>query len=217
LFTDMPMVADERLTSGAPLEYRSPPAQYRTLVCDRGDARRDEAESFIRRRYLRTHGAQISTFMPSLLLLVDGTGALAAAAGFRCAAQEPLFLERYLPVSIEQAVAAHTTTPVRRADIVEIGNFAALDARRAQKLMSFMPALFLERRARWITFTATAAIRNILASMGAHCLEIGAADGDRAGSSDEWGRYYSNDPKVMAGFLPSARRIPALWRSHHGD
>jgi hypothetical protein len=84
--------------------------------------------------------------------------------------------------------------------------------------MSFMPAYFLERSARWLVFTATASIRGILSAMGGHCMEVGTADGARvAGGADEWGRYYSSDPRVMAGFLPSARRIPALWRSHHGD
>jgi hypothetical protein len=54
--------------------------------------------------------------------------------------------------------------------------------------------------------------------MGGRCIEVGTADGTCAsGGADEWGRYYESDPRVMAGFLPSARRIPALWRSHHGD
>jgi len=54
--------------------------------------------------------------------------------------------------------------------------------------------------------------------MGGHCIELGAADSACAsGGGDEWGRYYSKDPRVMAGFLPSARRIPELWRAHHGN
>jgi hypothetical protein len=57
-----------------------------------------------------------------------------------------------------------------------------------------------------------------VAAMGGRCLELSTADRARvAGGADEWGRYYMNDPRVMAGFLPSARAIPALWRSHHGD
>lgn len=155
--------------------------------------------------------------MPTLLLLNDAAGALVAVAGFRHAIREPLFLERYLPAPIERSLSSHTAKPVARADIIEVGNFAAADARHARKLMSFMPAWFLDRSARWLVFTATRAVRGLLASMGGRCLEIGAADGARvAGGTDDWGRYYSQDPRVMAGFLPSARRIPALWRSH-GD
>jgi hypothetical protein len=186
--------------------------------CGRDHARRAEAEAFIRQRFLRTHGAHIATFMPTLLLLTDGADDLCAAAGFRSAAAEPLFLERYLTVPIERAVSSRACTAARRSDIVEVGNFAALDSRRARILMSFMPAFFLEQSARWIVFTATASIRGILAGLGGHCIEVSAADGARvAGGADEWGRYYSQDPRVMAGYLPSARRIPALWRSRHGN
>ena len=156
--------------------------------------------------------------MPTLLLLTDAEGELAAVAGCRSAALGPLFLERYLPVPIEEALTSHVAAPVRRADIVEVGNFAARDSRRAKILMSFMPAYFLGHAARWITFTATSSIRGILTAMGGKCLELSTADGAcAAGGADDWGNYYSSDPRVMAGFLPSARRIPALWRSHHGD
>ena len=218
MFTDIPAVADERQSVSAPREYARTPSEYRIVPCGRDDARRAEAEAFVRRRFLRSHGAHISTFMPTLLLLTDADSELAAVAGFRSAAHEPLFLERYLPVPIEQALTSQMGAHARRAEIVEVGNFAALDSRRAKILMSFMPAYFLERAARWIVFTATTSIRGILSAMGGRCMEVGAADGACvAGGADEWGRYYSNDPRVMAGFLPSARRIPALWRSHHGD
>jgi hypothetical protein len=214
----MPAVAEERQTSNVPRECPGTSSEYRIVTCGSDDARRAEAEAFVRRRFLRSHGAHISTFMPTLLLLNDPGGAIAAVSGFRTAAHEPLFLERYLRVPIEQAISSRLGAPVQRSEILEVGNFAARDSRCARTLMSFMPAFFLERFAQWIVFTATTSIRDILSTLGGHCLEVGTADGACvAGGADEWGRYYSNDPRVMAGFLPLARRIPALWRSHHGD
>jgi hypothetical protein len=214
VFTEECLVADDRQPCAtSPL---AAPARRgsRIETCGAGDPRRGRAEAFIRGRFQRSHGATIATFMPTLVLLADDEGEIAAAAGFRCAAQEPLFLERYLPAPIEQRIASQVTTPVRRADILEIGNFAARDARHAKLLMSFMPRYFLDLGARWIVFTATSAIRGLLSSMGGDCIEVGAADGARvAGGADEWGRYYSTDPRVMAGFLPSARRVPALWKT----
>ena len=218
MFTEMPAVAQERQLDRTPREYVSDSPAYRIARCGRNDARRAEAEAFVRKRFLRSHGAHVATFMPTLLLLTDTGNELVAVTGFRCAAHEPLFLERYLPVPIERALASQTGTPAQRAEIVEVGNFAAIDSRRARVLMSFLPAYLLERAARWIAFTATNSIRGILSSMGGHCVELGAADGACvSGGMDEWGRYYSSDPRVMAGFLPAARNIPALWRSHHGD
>jgi len=214
----MPTVACERQLDSAPREHAHTPSEYRFSACGADDARRAEAEAFVRRRFLRSHGAHIATFMPTLLLLTDANSELAAVAGFRNAAHEPLFLERYLAAPIEQALTSRVGARVQRAEIVEAGNFAALDSRRAKILMSFMPAYLLEGPARWLVFTATSAIRRLLSAMGGHCMELGTADGARvAGGADEWGRYYSNDPRVMAGFMPSARRIPELWRTHHGD
>lgn len=218
VFTDTAIVATERQSGSECREITPVAAEYRLAACDRDDARRREAEAFVRRRFLRSHGAHVSNFMPTLLLLSDAHGELAAVAGLRCAADEPLFLERYLPVPIEQAIALRRPVAVSRAQILEIGNFAAADSRRARILMSFMPAWFLARSARWIAFTATSAIRALLATMGGRCLELAAAESTRAaGCGDEWGHYYSADPRVMAGYLPSARRIPALWRAPHGN
>jgi hypothetical protein len=218
LFTELPAVADERQLVGAARECTRIIPEYRIISCGPDDARRTEAEAFVRRRFLRSHGAHIATFMPTLLLLADAGGQLAAVAGFRSAAHEPLFLERYLPVPIERALTSQVGAHVHRAEIVEVGNFAALDSGRAKALMSFMPAYFLDHSARWIAFTATTSIRRMLSAMGGRCMELSTADGARvAGGADEWGRYYSSDPRVMAGFLPSARRIPELWRTHHGN
>ena len=214
----MPIVADERQTHNLTRDDAHTPPTYRVSACGNGHPRRAEAEDFIRKRFLKSHGAHVATFMPTLLLLLDSRNELAAVAGFRCAGDEPLFLERYLPAPVEKAIALQTNSHLHREEIIEVGNFAAIDSRRAKILMSFMPAWFLECSARWIVFTATAAIRGIVTAMGGRCVEIGAADGACAsGGADEWGRYYETDPRVMAGFLPSARRIPALWRSQHED
>jgi hypothetical protein len=218
LFTETFAVAEERQPHATPQERAPCPGGYRIVPCGRNDARRAEAEAFVRGRFLRSHGAQINTFMPTLLLLTDPGDGLAAVAGFRCALDEPLFLEKYLDAPIEQALSSQTRVRARRAEIIEVGNFAAIDSRRAKILMSFMPVFFLGCSARWIVFTATTAIRGILAVMGGRCIELAGADGACvAGGTDEWGRYYASDPRVMAGYLPSARRVPGLWRSNHGD
>lgn len=218
MLTETCIVADERQARGDAREYSRIPSSYRITACSRHDASRAEAEAFIRNRFLRSHGARIVGFLPTLVLMSDPAGELAAVAGCRSAANEPLFLERYLSAPIDEAISAQVSQRVRRTEIVEIGNFAAIDSRHAKLLMSLLPAYLLEGPARWIAFTATAAVRGMLSSLGGHCLELGIADGSCvSGGMDAWGRYYENDPRVMAGFLPAARRIPALWRPHHGD
>ena len=36
-----------------------------------------------------------------------------------------------------------------------------------------------------------------------------------AGSGDQWGRYYDNDPRVLAGYLPASRWVPGFRSTAH--
>jgi hypothetical protein len=192
--------------------------RHEILRCELSDPRRAEAEAFVRARFHRTHGANIVTFMPVLLLKEDSRGRIEAVVGCRRAECDPLFLERYLQLPIEETICARTGARVHRSQIVEVGNFAAANSRVAGTFMSLLAPHFLHRGLTWITFTATDSIRNILASLGGRCADLGPADGAQvADGPDRWGSYYSRDPHVLAGFLPMARRIPALWKTHHAD
>ena len=192
--------------------------RLRIVTCDSDGPGRQQAEAYVRDGFHRTHGAHIQTFMPSLLMLTDAAGSLRGVTGCRVAGAGPLFLERYLDRSIEDVLAVKTGARVRRAEVVEVGNFACRDPRVARTFMSLLPRHFIENDLVWITFTATVSIRRILRHLGARCVDLGAATGACVrGGADEWGRYYSNDPRVMAGYLPLARRIPALWAGAHAD
>lgn len=196
-------------------EARSP-SPLEIVTCDQTAPGRLEAEQFVQERFLRTHGAHIHTFMPSLLVVAGGTSKILAVTGCRRASEEALFLERYLDRPIEEKLALITGARVDRRHIVEVGNFACRDPRVARKLMSMLPRYLIERKYTWIAFTATMAIRRILRHLGARCVELGPADGACArNGADEWGRYYYSDPRVMAGYLPVARGIPALWSKPH--
>ena len=217
MLTHTPAVVDERQGPCEGYEFAHAPRQSLS-TCSVADPHRAEAEAFVRARFHRTHGAHVVTFMPLLLLLRDSRGRIEAVAGCRLAELEPLFLERYLARPIEQEISAQTGARVHRSRIVEVGNFAATSSRVASRFMSFLAPRLLERELTWIAFTATHSIRRILASLGARCADLGAAEGVQAAKGpDCWGRYYSHDPRVMAGYLPMARSIPTLWKTCHAD
>lgn len=191
---------------------------YEIVPCGANDSMREVAETFVREAFQRIHHASIRTFMPTLLVLTDSSGLLHAVAGCRVATTEPLFLEQYLSRPIEAVLTERAGERARRAQIAEIGNFAARSARTARRFMALLPYYLLDRELLWATFTATAAVRRILQNVGARCMDLGTAEGAcvRAGA-DDWGRYYTNDPRVMAGYLPLARRIPTLRDVAYGD
>jgi hypothetical protein len=203
-----------------------PPGQNLRLISVReGDAGRPELEDYVRTAFQAKHGAAIRSFMPTLLSFRDRHDLLRGVVGLREAQRGPLFLEQYLDRPVEQAIAeavAHRSSPVgprsaaiQRHDIVEVGNLAGASCRSAARMMAQLPAHLMAERYSWIVFTATAALRQILESLGSPLIELARADGASvAGARDEWGRYYETDPRVLAGFLPDANHLAAF--AHRG-
>lgn len=179
----------------------------------RDGADRAELESFVRAAFARRHGASVRSLMPELLSLRDAHGRLRGVIGLRAAAAGPLFLEQYLDQPIEQALAARVGRAVAREEIVEIGNLAGASCRAAVGMVAALPRWLVERHYRWIVFTATRQVREILAGFGAPLVELAVADPSRiAQGADEWGEYYSTDPRVFAGYLPDGLNLPAFGR-----
>jgi hypothetical protein len=185
---------------------------------ERGGAGRERAEQFVREGFFRTHRACVQSFLPTLLTLTDGEGRTRGVVGCRFAMEEPLFLERYLDEPLERALLSQAGAMVSRTAIVEVGNLSCRHSRDAMALISMLPRYLIGRGCTWVAFTATASVRRMLRHAGARMLDLGVAEASRAdGSGDNWGRYYENEPRVMAGYLPAARRHPALWKQPHED
>jgi hypothetical protein len=164
-----------------------------------GSARREEAEAFIRKVFFRHYGAQVSTFAPNLMLL-EQDRRIVAAAGWRSAAASPLFLERYLDLPVERAMAHLAERPVQRERIVEVGNLAT------QKNGSSIPVILalaehLDRLGHeWVVFTATSELVGIFSKLGLPLLALGPAEPTRLGAAaKQWGSYYDTRPVVVAG------------------
>ena len=119
---------------------------------------------------------------------------------------------------MEAAIATATGQPVRRHEVVEVGNLAGAICRAAMRMVAALPAYLMAREYRWIVFTATSAVRGILAGFGAPLVELARADAARvAQGPDRWGRYYERDPRVLAGYLPNSRSIPGFSSRRHAS
>lgn len=177
---------------------------------------RAELEAFVGAAFRRGHDATVSSFMPTLLSFRDRAGDLRGVVGLRGATPQPLYLEQYLEKPVETAITAATGHPVRREQVVEVGNLAGANCRAAMRMVALLPGYLLSRDYRWIVFTATSTVRGILEGFGAPLVELARADGARvAGSPDRWGRYYEKDPRVFAGYLPTSLRIPGFNCAAH--
>jgi len=172
---------------------------------------RAELEAFVQAAFARRHGATVRSFMPTLLGLRDGNGRLRCVAGCRTAASGPLYLEHYLDRPVEQELSARIGGSVERSRLVEVGHLAGGNCRAAVRMVAVLPRHLLRAGHEWIVFTATSAVHGILSAMGAPLVELARADARRvAGTADDWGAYYQNDPRVFAGYLPDGL---GLWRT----
>lgn len=189
----------------------TPPAPASTprlrLMRHRTDeAQREEVEEFIRDVFARRYGADVRNFAPTLLSLQDH-GEIVAAAGYRSAAEAPLFLERYLPSPVETLLATHTESAPQRRSIVEVGHLAATRAGEGRRLIALIGSHLAAQDFVWVVGTITNDLRHLFMRIGVTPLALGAADPGALGAEvAHWGSYYDHRPMVLAGHLDEALR-----------
>lgn len=175
---------------------------------EHADHDRHEIEAFIRQCFAAAHGANIRQFMPRLLSLCARGGDRIAAFGLRPAVGNPLFLERYLDCPIEKILRTRLGQPVKRADVIEVGNLSALYPGAARWLIVAVTAMLHDAGYRWVTFTGTAALRNGFHRLGLRPVELGAATLSHLMPHEraDWGTYYDHSPKVYVGDIAHGYR-----------
>lgn len=179
---------------------------------DAADPLRPDVEEFIRCVYGRHYGADVRQFAPVLVSLREpGDGTIRAAAGYRPAADGPLFLERYLDASVETLLARHGQALPARSAIVEIGHLASDHAGDGRRLILELAPHLAALGFDWVVSTLTRRLRLLFLRLGVAPLTLGAADPaalDQAAT--QWGSYYEHDPVIWAGDLRQALRcLPA--------
>ena len=169
-------------------------------ILDQAHPRRGEAEGLIEQAYQRAYDGVVSHHFPHLIGIRNADGALVAAAGFRWAHQEPLFLEQYLDAPIEVAASRPGLEIVQRDEIVEIGSLATDGGGASAALFAALAAHLRTQGATFAAATATRRLRRLFGLVGFETHRIAAANPARlADGGLAWGRYYEHDPVVVGG------------------
>lgn len=203
------LMATRPLDAAAPVAPdRGGSAPPRLQLHRAGDPARAQVEDFIAGVFVRRFGASVTSFAPVLVTLRDpDDGQIAAAAGYRAAAEGPLFLESYLDGPVESVLAQHVAMPPARGEIVEVGHLAATRAGAGRQLMVHLGQHLARERYRWIVCTLTQELRHLLPRLGITPLALARADAAAlAGGAVAWGSYYEHGPVVLAGDLAPALR-----------
>ena len=169
----------------------------------RGQPERAQLESFIAERYASVYGARICHFAEQLVGFRNAHGEWAAALGYTCARSARLFAEQYLEASVEERISLQVGSPVRREQIVEVGNLAASGAGAARRVILAMTQLLNEIACTWVVFTSTRLLLNSFARLNIDTIGLAKADpGQLPDGGESWGRYYETDPRVMTANIP---------------
>ncbi len=177
-----------------------------------GAPRRVEAERFVAEVFAERYGARVEGFAPNLVLFEE-VGRVIAVTGWRAAGHEPLFLERYLDLPIEAAMASRAAQPVARERIVEVGHLATRRAGGSVQVILALSQQLSRLGFEWVVFTATRELIGIFTRLGLPLLALAPADPERLGDeAAAWGTYYDSDPVVVAGRIRLALDLPGRGR-----
>ena len=194
----------------APVAWRPAPRDRRPglAVVPADHAQRGEVEGFIQAVYAARYGARVPGFMPSLVALRDADGELVAAAGYRCAGDEALFLERYLGGPVERRLPQDGSMPPARGGIVEVGHLASARAGQGRRLILQLGPHLAAQGFDWVVSTTTQELRHLFARLGIEPLVLGVGDPALLGAeAAAWGSYYDHRPLVLAGRIAPALRV----------
>lgn len=173
------------------------------LVMDAEHGCRGRAEALIRDVYRERYGAEIPGWMP-FLAARPGREGMQAAAGFR-PGNEQLYLENYLDRPVEAAIANHIGRTPRRDTIVEVGHLASRRSGAGALLLLDLADHLHRSGFDWLVNTATTDTRRLILGLRAAPLALAAADPTRLPDGGRaWGRYYDDQPVVLAIHLPTA-------------
>ena len=165
------------------------------------------AAHFIQCIYQQKYAASIEVSYPHLMVLYGQNDQILAAAGFREAAEEPLFLEQYLGQPIESLLDAS------RQQIVEIGNLASAGGGASLFLFAALASYLNHKGYVHAVVTSTKQLEKRFTLLGLRPRRLAVATAEALTlSAQSWGGYYATEPQVMAGRIDkSARRLGLLF------
>lgn len=192
---------------------QGPKQVFEFVMAEHNSASRNELQEFVKAGFSKCYDANLQTFLP--LLLGIKTKQLRAAVGVR-RADEPLFIEQYLPTSITQALAKVGIQATRR-QIAEMGNLYSQSPRFTLPLiMTVVMGLYLTD-VRHLVFSGTQKVRQLLTTMGFPMTYLAPALPECLEQSPlEWGSYYDNEPDVMVLDIEASIRVAYQRKELHG-
>ncbi|ENM5750815.1 thermostable hemolysin [Vibrio mimicus] len=161
----------------------------------------DEAIALVHERYQQAFDANLTSFMPAYLALLD-QNEMKSVCGFRIAEQEPLFLEQYLDEPADEILAHRFACSIPRSRLIEFGHLASFGRGLSAYHFRLMAQQLVAMGFEWCIFTATDPLHALMRRFGLQPTLIAKASPTRIpDASQVWGTYYQHSPRILAGNL----------------
>jgi len=173
-----------------------------------------QVTTFVHEVFKRTYGANVRSFMSDFVRVRDRHGVMKAVMGYRSAESGPLYLENYLDEPIEVMVSRYMGIPVKRSEIVEVGNLAEASPGDARMAIIGATAFLHAAGFKWVAFTGVTRLRNAFVRLGLSPKQLIEVDERRlsAEEMEQWGSYYAGDPVVCFGSIQEGHdNLQELW------
>ena len=167
---------------------------------------RGNIERFIDQNFHESYGAKVNYFSQVLVSCSNQNDKLIAAFGVTKLSRHKAFLEQYLSAPIEEEISAHTGKIVKRSEVFELGNLAAIYPGATRKLIQKMAGDLYGLGARWVVFTANKLVLNAFQRLQLNPIALIEADPSLLPNKGaNWGSYYDEKPQVMFIEVPPPR------------
>lgn len=166
----------------------------KVVLVDAQHPQRADVEALVKTVFRNSFGANLTSFYPYFLVIMDAQGKSQAAVGLRPGNQQ-LFCEHYL------ADKANKILGSPREDMVEIGNLAIAGAGQIRWTIAALTAFLQGVGFSKVLFTITPLLKNSFARMGLPLTHLAPAKVEclPRRQAEEWGGYYECHPAVYAG------------------
>ncbi|MFK8012300.1 MAG: thermostable hemolysin [Marinicellaceae bacterium] len=160
--------------------------------------RRHDVEKFIKRSYKNNFSADLKSFFPLILTVINiEDNSIMGALGIRYANEGALFSESYLTNSIENSIFELQQSVIDRSKIIELGNFVVNSKEDIKfvipKVSQFIKSLDVD----WAVYTLTRPIKSYFNKFGIKLNYLHDANIESINSAaSDWGTYYRFNPAV---------------------
>ena len=195
--------ATPTLSTNKLLHYRSTQANIPKNTCKvelvtPASLRRKKVEKFIKASYKKHFSANLHTFFPLILTVINiEDDSIMGALGIRYADEDTLFSESYLPDTVENSIFAHEQGVINRSKIIELGNFVVESKADIKYVLPAVSQFIKSLDVDWVVYTLTRPIKSYFNKFGIELNFLHDAKAEAInGAATDWGKYYQFNPAV---------------------